>query len=105
IEWMIHRRVPDWVWLVSTLLVVIGCFLLFQSNVDVSFNPIGMLFSLGAGITFAVYTFVSKALVEQHAPDVVVAIVFSIAALFLLPFLFFTNINWVFELSGMFTIL
>lgn len=105
IEWMIHRRVPDWVWLVSTLLAVIGCFLLFQSNVDVSFNPIGMLFSLGAGITFAVYTFVSKALVEQHAPDVVVAIVFSIAALFLLPFLFFTNINWVFELSGMFTIL
>lgn len=105
IEWMIHRRVPDWVWLVSTLLAVIGCFLLFQSNVDVSFNPIGMLFSLGAGITFAVYTFVSKALVEQHAPDVVVAIVFSIAALFLFPFLFFTNINWVFELSGMFTIL
>lgn len=105
IEWMIHRRVPDWVWLVSTLLAVIGCFLLFQSNVDVSFNPIGMLFSLGAGLTFAVYTFVSKALVEQHAPDVVVAIVFSIAALFLLPFLFFTNINWVFELSGMFTIL
>lgn len=105
IEWMIHRRVPDWIWLVSTLLAVIGCFLLFQSNVDVSFNPIGMLFSLGAGITFAVYTFVSKALVEQHAPDVVVAIVFSIAALFLLPFLFFTNINWVFELSGMFTIL
>ena len=105
IEWMIHRRVPDWVWLVSTLLAVIGCFLLFQSNVDVAFNPIGMLFSLGAGITFAVYTFVSKALVEQHAPDVVVAIVFSIAALFLLPFLFFTNINWVFELSGMFTIL
>src|SRR5690606_7403094 len=31
IEWMIHRRVPDWVWLVSTLLAVIGCFLLFQS--------------------------------------------------------------------------
>ncbi len=99
-EGLIYKRLPDWVWLVSTMLAIFGCVLLFQSDGQIVFNPLGMLFSLMAGLAFAIYTFVSKDLVTNYSSDVVVAIVFSTAAVFLLPILFVYDLGWVMQLSG-----
>ncbi|MGM8216059.1 EamA family transporter [Bacillaceae bacterium W0354] len=105
IEWMVNKKVPDRVWSISTLLAIVGCLFLFQSNTEMTFNPIGMAFSLVAGLVFAVYTFVTKSLVRNHSSDVVVAIVFSGAALMLLPILFFADLTWVLEVSGALSVL
>ncbi|RPF53184.1 EamA family transporter [Aquisalibacillus elongatus] len=105
IEWARYKKLPDWIWAVSTASAIIGCFLLFQSGEQVNLNPHGMVMSLGAGLSFATYTFVSKRLVEHHAPDTVVAIVFSTAALFLLPILFTADLSWTIEASGMISVL
>ncbi|SEQ53106.1 EamA family transporter [Piscibacillus halophilus] len=105
IEWLWYKRLPDWVWGISTLLAVLGCTLLFQSGEQVVFNPIGMLCALVAGLSFAVYTFVSKTLVETHPPDVVVALVFTTAAIFLLPLLFMADLSWTLQWSGTLSIL
>ncbi|GEL78630.1 EamA family transporter [Tenuibacillus multivorans] len=105
IEWLIYHRLPDWVWGLSTILAVIGCLLLFQSEESIVFDPLGVLFSLIAGLSFAIYTFVSKSLVAEHPPDVVVALVFSSAAVFLLPLLFTADLSWTLQWSGMLSVL
>ncbi|GAA0452154.1 DMT family transporter [Alkalibacillus silvisoli] len=99
-EGFIHKRLPDRVWVVSTVLALIGCVLLFQSGEEVTFDLLGMVFSLLAGLAFAIYTFVSKDLVTNYPPDVVVAVVFSTAAVFLLPILFIYDLSFAFQLSG-----
>ncbi|PKR77068.1 EamA family transporter [Halalkalibacillus sediminis] len=104
-EVFLYRKVPDWVWGLSTLLAVIGCMLLFQSNQSIVVEPLGITFSLLAGFSFAVYTFVSKSLVTNHSSDLVVAVVFSSAAVMLLPILFFHNFQWIGTLSGSLSVL
>ncbi|GEN46094.1 EamA family transporter [Alkalibacillus haloalkaliphilus] len=99
-EGVIHKRLPDLVWAISTVLAVVGCLLLFQSGETVTFNFLGMMFSLMAGLAFAIYTFVSKDLVTNYPSDVVVAVVFSTAAIFLLPILFVYDTSWLVQSSG-----
>ena len=104
-EWFIYKRRPNWIWSTSTLLAIIGCVLLFESRGEIEFNSLGVVFSLGAGFVFAIYTFVNKELVNQYPPDLVVAIVFSTAAIFLLPILFFVDLQWLLEPSGVLSVL
>ncbi|MFD2637990.1 EamA family transporter [Piscibacillus salipiscarius] len=105
IELFFYKRFPDWVWLLSTIFAVIGCVLLLQSGEEVTFNPFGMLYSLAAGGSFATYTFVSKTLVAKHPPDVVVALVFTTAAIMLLPILLTSDLTWTLERSGAISVL
>lgn len=97
IEWLIVKRRPTRVWLLATLLAIIGCGLLFLNQEGVVVNPIGVMMSLGAGSLFAIYTLVNKEVLESQSAVSSVAVIFSMSAIILLPFLF------IFETEGMFT--
>ncbi len=105
IEWIVYKKRPDRIWIISTALAILGCTFLFQTPTDMILNPLGVGFSLIAGFMFAMYSFVTKSLVEKYSPDVIVAIVFSFASLMLLPILFYAELSWVFEWSGALSIL
>lgn len=97
IEWLIVKRRPTRVWLLATLLAIIGCGLLFLNQEGVVVNPIGVMMSLGAGSLFAIYTLVNKEVLESQSAVSSVAVIFSMSAIILFPFLF------IFETEGMFT--
>lgn len=97
IEWVIAKRRPTRVWLSATILAIIGCALLFLNKDGIVVNPIGVTMSLGAGSLFAVYALVNKEVLD-HVPAVsAVAVIFSMSAVMLFPFLF------LFETEGLLT--
>lgn len=100
LERLVLKTRPSRVWWYATLLSIIGCFLLFFNKEAVQVEPFGILLALGAGFAFASYTFVSKNLVEEKAPLPVLAIVFTMSALMLAPFLFVYNSSWLMETRG-----
>ncbi|WP_245698277.1 DMT family transporter [Sporosarcina ureilytica] len=97
IEWVIAKRRPTRVWASATLLAIIGCGLLFINKEGVVVNPIGVIMSLCAGSLFAIYTLVNKEVLDSVPAVPAVAVIFSISALMLFPFLF------IFETEGLFT--
>ena len=97
IEWGILKRRPTRVWLSATLLAIVGCGLLFLNKEGLVVNPIGVAMSLGAGSLFAVYAIVNKDVLDKAAAVPAVAVIFSLSAMMLLPFLF------LFETEGLMT--
>ena len=86
IEWLLLKRRPNSVWMIATLLAIVGCALLFINKDGIVVNPIGVTMSLGAGLLFAFYTLVNKEVLEKTETVPAVAVIFSISALMLLPF-------------------
>lgn len=97
IEWLIVKRRPTRMWMIATILAIIGCGLLFLNQEGVVVNPIGVMMSLGAGSLFAIYTLVNKEVVDKVPAVSAVAVIFSLSAIMLLPFLF------IFETEGLLT--
>lgn len=105
IEWMIVKRRPTKVWLMATLFAIIGCALLFINKGSVVVNPIGVLMSLVAGSLFATYTLVNKDVVEKVAPTPAVAVIFTLSALMLMPFLFIVETEGLWTVNGLLVVL
>lgn len=83
--WILREGPPGWTWALSTVIAVAGVILLVSSNLDVE-EPIGMLFALGAGACYAVYTVIGVRLARAgSSPSAVLAASFSIGAVLLLP--------------------
>lgn len=101
LSWLVERERPQPRWLVSTLLAVSGCTFLIASGQRLDINVGGIFLALGAGAAYAVYALSSKALLAEHAPDLVTAVLFSLGALFLLPILFTGNLHWLQSGSGL----
>lgn len=97
IEWLLVKRRPTRVWLMATALAIIGCALLFLNKDGIVVNPIGVAMSLGAGLLFAFYTLVNKEVLAKIDAVPAVAVIFSMSAMMLLPFLF------LFETEGLLT--
>ena len=74
-----------------------GCGLLFLNKEGLVVDPIGVAMSLGAGLLFAVYAIVNKDVLDKAAAIPAVAVIFSLSAMMLLPFLF------LFETEGLMT--
>jgi DME family drug/metabolite transporter len=88
-------------WLVSTILAITGCYLLFTVKENVTVNYIGVLMSLGAGLAYASYVVFSKSLLDKNPPEAVIAVIFCISALLLLPLLITQPLQWLLEWRGM----
>lgn len=97
IEWLLLKRRPTRVWIMATALAIIGCALLFLNRDGIVVNPVGIAMSLGAGLLFAFYTLVNKDVLDKVDPVPAVAVIFSMSALMLMPFLF------LFETEGLMT--
>lgn len=100
IEWLYLKKRPSQIWWYSTFLSIIGCLMLFLNKESANVDPLGILMALGAGLSFASYTLVSRSLVESHSSLSVVAVVFTISAIILSPLLFLFDMSWVTSLRG-----
>lgn len=101
LEWLYLKKRPSAIWWCSTFLSILGCVLLFMNKNSVHMDPIGLLMALGAGLTFAGYTLVSRDLVENYSSLSVVAVVFTLSAIFLSPFLFIFDMSWLGSVRGL----
>lgn len=101
LEWLYLKKRPSAIWWCSTSLSVLGCVLLFVNKNSVQMDPAGLLMALGAGLTFACYTLVSRDLVENYSSLSVVAVVFTLSAIFLSPFLIIFDMSWLGSVRGL----
>ena len=97
---LVRREVPGFRWMVATLLAVAGCALLIVPKAEVSVSPVGVVLALGAGIAYATCTVAAKGLLEKRPPDAVMAVLFCLAAILLVPLLFIGNLTWLSEGRG-----
>lgn len=95
IDWLYFKNKPTRTWGVATLLAIVGCVLLFVNKGEATVNPVGIAIALCAGKAFAIYTHVSKALMEKEEALPAVAMTFSISALLLCPISLVYGIEWV----------
>jgi drug/metabolite transporter, DME family len=100
IEWLFLKMRPSRSWVMATAMSVIGCSLLFLNKDALTVNPVGVMFSLIAGLGFAIYTIVTKAVLAKVEAIPAVAMTFSICALMLMPFLFIFDSSWIIEPSS-----
>lgn len=101
---------PTLRWLFATLLAVGGCTLLVvagsgsdssATGSSVHLDAIGVLLALGAGASYALYTIASRQLLRVQPPDAVTAVAFFGGALLLGPLLFFVDLSWLAQPSGL----
>ena len=74
--------------------------MLFVHKELVLVNPVGIIMAFGAGLSFASYTLISRTLLEKHSTLSVVAVVFTLSALCLSPFLFVFDMSWITSFRG-----
>ena len=100
LEWMYLKTRPAKVWWYSTFLSIFGCLMLFMNKESVFVDPIGILLALGAGLSFAGYTLVSRDMVQKYSSLSVIAVVFTLSAICLSPFLVIFDMSWIMSLQG-----
>lgn len=95
IEWVALQKRPDRVWVIATLLALGGCILLFANKEQQLVDPVGIAMALGAGFSFAIYALASKNVLKEMEPVSAVAVIFSLSACCLLPFLLFFDLSYI----------
>ena len=103
IEWLFLKSRPTKVWLIATSMAVVGCILLFSNKEGLVVNPVGVSLSLCAGLLFAFYTLFNKKVLEQAKAIPSVAVIFSVSAVILMPFLFLFETEGLLTVSGIWT--
>ncbi|MER2038328.1 MAG: EamA family transporter [Solibacillus sp.] len=97
IEWLFWKIRPSKLWGIATGLAIVGCILLFTNRGEAVVDPIGVCLALAAGFMFALYTNVSKQLMQREETLPAVAMTFTICALMLLPFAVGEGFSWLKE--------
>lgn len=105
IEWLILKTRPTKIWLTATSMAVVGCILLFSNKEGLVVNPIGVSLSLFAGLLFAFYTLFNKEILKKAEAIPSVAVIFSISAFMLMPFLFLFETKGLVTVSGISTVI
>jgi DME family drug/metabolite transporter len=105
LAWLVSGERPNFRWAGATALAVLGTALLVVDKVGDGATPGGIALALGAGAAFAVYVVASKRLLAIHEPNAVIAVVFGLSALFLLPVLLFADLDWVLTVAGAMVVL
>lgn len=101
IEWLFLKIRPSKVWWYSTFVSIAGCLLLFSNKESANIDPVGIIMALGAGLSFASYALISRTMVRNHSSLSVVAVVFTLSAIWLAPFLFIFDMSWIMSYRGM----
>lgn len=105
IGYLVRGEKPGRRWMAATLLGVIGCGLLIAVGESIQLDLAGIFLATCAGGSYAVFTTASKSLLEKHAPEAVMAITFSLGALFVLPLLSGAELGWLAQPNGWLVIL
>lgn len=103
LEWAVHRRRPGGRWFLATAVAAAGVAVL-SGLTGGSLGPVsvdGVLASVGAGASYALYTLCSKALIEHGwTPFGAMAALFGAAAVVSLPVLLATETAWISTVPG-----
>jgi DME family drug/metabolite transporter len=105
IGFIVRGERPSRRWAIATVLGIIGCGLLVVVGEKINADPLGIFLAICAGGSYAVFTTVSKGLIENHAPESVMAVTFCLGACFVLPLLFTANLDWLKEPAGFLVVL
>lgn len=100
LEWLLLKRRPDRIWVSATISAIAGCLLLFLGKGSAAIDPAGLLLALGAGVSFAGYAITSKKVLGKMDAVPAVAMIFSLSALCLLPFLLALDVSYIMKISN-----
>lgn len=102
---LIRRRIPSRRWGVATAIALVGVILvsgLVGGGDATAIGPLGILASLAAGASYALYALASKLLLDRgRSFQAAMGAVFGIAALASLPILIATNPAWLLTPAGL----
>ena len=84
-------------WLLATTLAISGCTLLSLTDGPVAVNLTGIALAISAGIFYAAFTLSLKSLLPGNSSIAVVAAVFFLAALILMPLLLKSDMEWLLQ--------
>ena len=104
LDWALHRRYPGHRWAVATAIATVGVAILAAAtNTGGSAaDPLGLLASLGAGASYAVYTLAAKALLDRGwTPTGSMGALFGTAAVASIPMLALTDASWLATGAGL----
>ncbi len=82
------RKLPNRMWWIATFFSVIGCTILTFISSEINVTLLGIILAVGAGLSFSIYTIVTKQLLEKHESEAVIGVIFTLSAIYLLPILF-----------------
>lgn len=92
-------------WWMATGMAVIGGAILVLSSSAIGVDVVGILMAIGAGLLYAIYALSTKTLLEFEEPDSVMAVLFSLGAIFLIPLLMTADLHWIGSLGGLIVVL
>lgn len=101
LEWMVWKVKPGRIWAIATSFAIIGCALLFVNKGEAIIDPAGIGLALCAGFMFALYTNVSKQLMQQVETLPAVAMTFSICAVILAPLALMDGVYWIMDAGNL----
>ena len=104
LDWLLRRRYPGHRWLVATFIATAGVAILAAAGEPgrAAAEPLGLLASLGAGASYAVYTLAAKALLDRGwTPTGSMGALFGAAAVASLPVLLATDAAWLATRPGL----
>ena len=105
IGFLVRGERPSRRWALATALGIIGCILLVAAGEKIHVDLLGIFLVICAGGSYAIFTTVSKGLLDDHAPEAVMAVTFCLGACFVLPLLFTANLHWLTQPAGFLVIL
>ncbi len=105
IGFFIRGERPSRRWAFATALGIIGCALLITAGEQIHVDLLGIFLAICAGGSYAIFTTVSKGLLDDHAPEAVMAVTFCLGACFVLPLLFSADLHWLTQPAGFLVIL
>lgn len=105
IGFFVRGERPSRRWVIATALGIIGCAILIAAGEKIHLDLLGIFLAICAGGSYAIFTTISKGLLEEHAPEAVMAVTFCLGACFVLPLLFTANLHWLTQPSGFLVIL
>nr|MDQ2698763.1 DMT family transporter [Actinomycetota bacterium] len=103
-DWALHRRYPGHLWLAATAIATAGVGMLAAAadGGPVGADPLGLLASLGAGASYAVYTLAGKALLDRGWTTTgSMGALFGMAAIVSVPLLLATDAAWLATGAGL----
>ena len=99
--WLLDRRVPDRAWWLATGLACAGVATLALAGGGSEVSAPGVALAVGAGTSYAAFTLASKRLLDAgHGVEPVMAYLFSIGAVLLIPVLLLGDLHWVTSTGG-----
>lgn len=106
LDWMMRRRFPGGVWVVATALATAGVAILAATGGagagPAAVDPLGILASVAAGGSYAVYTLAGKALLDRGwSSSASMGSMFGVAAAISLPILLATDASWLATPDGL----